>query len=205
MLYPMLRLRKTVLSPVLGLVFATAWPQQPSPAQVSAPSHEPARRAALIGVANFAQVSPQLYRGGQPHGTGLQSLKKLGINTIIDLRLSGDDTESAQVKKLGMEFVPLPWHCLFPKDDVIAKFLVYLKEHPKKKVFVHCRYGDDRTGMMIAAYRISAQGWTPAEARKEMNAFGFHHVLCSSLVGYEQTFPDRLKNNPAFQKLQAEK
>jgi protein tyrosine/serine phosphatase len=200
----MLRLRHLSLAPVLILAYATAWPQQ-FQVKLTSSHHQPARRLTAPGLANFAEVSPQLYRGGQPHGTGLQSLKKMGISTIIDLRLSGNDKESVQVKKLGMDFVALPWHCLLPTDDVMAKFLTYLKEHPKKKVFVHCRYGDDRTGMVIAAYRISAQGWTPEEARKEMDAFGFHHVLCSSLVTYEENFPDRLKNNPAFQKLQAEK
>ena len=60
------------------------------------------------------------------------------------------------------------------------------------------RYGDDRTGMMIAAYRMAVEGWTAEEARKEMNAFGFHNVICASLVGYEKSFPERLKKSSAF-------
>jgi protein tyrosine phosphatase (PTP) superfamily phosphohydrolase (DUF442 family) len=161
--------------------------------------HAFARRMTVAGVSNFAEVTPHLYRGGQPHGKGLDSLAKMGINTIFDIRLTGADDESKEAKKLGMELIPLPWHCLFPKDDPIAKFLAYLREHPEKKVFVHCRFGDDRTGMMIAAYRMAVEGWTPTEARKEMDAFGFHHISCHSLVGYENGFPEKLKKHRVFQ------
>jgi hypothetical protein len=52
--------------------------------------------------------------------------------------------------------------------------------------------------MVIAAYRMAVEGWTAEEARKEMNAFGFHTVICASLVGYEKSFPERLKKSSAF-------
>jgi protein-tyrosine phosphatase len=68
-------------------------------------------------------------------------------------------------------------------------------------VFVHCRYGDDRTGMMIAAYRMAVEGWTPEEARQEMEKFGFHPMICPSLGPYEHKFAERLSNNPAFKDL----
>jgi protein tyrosine phosphatase (PTP) superfamily phosphohydrolase (DUF442 family) len=179
------------------LTFASA--QKPSQEPVPGHPEKPiARRLTVTAVGNFAEVTPHLYRGAQPQAQGLESLAKMGINTIVDVRLTGADKERDHAKKLGMDLIALPWHCLFPKDDAIAKFLIYLREHPDKKVFVHCRYGDDRTGMMIAAYRMAAQGWTPDEARKEMNAFGFHKVVCPSLVGYEKGFPERLKKNSAF-------
>ncbi len=79
-----------------------------------------------------------------------------------------------------------------------------LRENPNKKVFVHCRLGDDRTGMMIAAYRMAEEGWTAAEARKEMEKFGFtrwHHLICPGLASYETSFPQRLQTSPAFQML----
>jgi protein tyrosine/serine phosphatase len=105
------------------------------------------------------------------------------------------------VTKLGMDFVSIPWHCLFPKDETFVRFLKVVRDNPKKKIFVHCRYGDDRTGMAIAAYRMAVQGWTAAEARNEMNKFGFHKVVCASLSGYQKSFPQHLKKNPAFQGL----
>ena len=164
-------------------------------------AHAPATRTRVIGVSNFAKVTPTLYRGGQPHGTGFQALKKMGVDIVVDLRLSGTGKEKAQVTKLGMDYVSLPWHCLLPKDETFVRFLKLVSDNPKKKIFVHCRYGDDRTGMAIAAYRMAVEGWTAAEARNEMNKFGFHKVVCASLVGYQKSFPQRLKKNPAFQGL----
>ena len=164
-------------------------------------AHAPATRTRVIGVSNFAKVTPTLYRGGQPHGTGFQALKKMGVDIVVDLRLSGTSKEKAQVTKLGMDYVSLPWHCWLPKDETFVRFLKLVRDNPKKKIFVHCRYGDDRTGMAIAAYRMAVEGWTAAEARNEMNKFGFHKVVCASLVGYQKSFPQRLKKNPAFQGL----
>ena len=44
----------------------------------------------------------------------------------------------------------------------------------KRPVFVHCALGSDRTGTMMALYRIEADGWTNDEAIREMERFGFH-------------------------------
>lgn len=182
----------------LALVVVIASPQAAFP---GGPDPKISRRLTVLGVSNFAEVTPNLYRGGQPVNGGFESLKKMGVDTIIDLRLTGAKKEGKEARKLGMEFVAMPWHCLHPKDDVTAKFLKYLRDHPDRKIFVHCRYGDDRTGMMIAAYRMAVEGWTAGEARHEMNAFGFHKLICASLVGYEKGFPERLRNNSAFKDL----
>jgi len=186
--------------PVVLVLLSLGWgagPQAAAPA--SAAAHAPATRSQVTGVSNFAQVTPFLYRGSQPHGIGYQELKKMGVDIIVDLRLSGTDKEKAQVTKLGMGYVSIPWHCLFPNDESFVRFLKLVRDNPKKKIFVHCRYGDDRTGMAIAAYRMAVEGWTAAEARNEMNKFGFHKLVCAALVGYEKNFPQRLKKNPAFQ------
>ncbi|MGH9725822.1 MAG: protein-tyrosine phosphatase family protein, partial [Candidatus Acidiferrales bacterium] len=72
------------------------------------------------------------------------------------------------------------------------------------KVFVHCREGIDRTGMLVAAYRMAREKRTAARAMQEMQAFGFtftHHVMCPGLAGYEENFPAAFASHPAFQKL----
>ena len=160
--------------------------------------HANGHRIVLSGVPNAGEVTPFLYRGAQPSLDGFQQLKTMGVELVVDLRLTGKDKERKQVTGLGMQYVSIPWHCYFPNDKVIAKFLMLLREHPQKKVFVHCRYGDDRTGMMIAAYRMANEGWTPEEARKEMEVFGFHHLVCPALGRYEQHFPEHWKNSAEF-------
>jgi protein tyrosine/serine phosphatase len=156
-------------------------------------------------VPNAGQVTANLYRGGQPTTTGFEALANMGINIVVDQRGSREG-ESERVAKLGMRYVSIPWHCPFPKDETFARFLILLRQNPGKKVFVHCRLGDDRTGMMVAAYRMAEQNWTAAEAKKEMEAFGFsmpHHLICPSLSSYEETFPQRLNSDPVFDSLRA--
>lgn len=163
-------------------------------------THAPARKMKVTGVKNFGEVTPFLYRGAQPTPEGFKGLSKMGVNIVIDARLSGQDKESKQVTALGMQYVSIPWHCLFPTDEKMARFLAVLRENHGKKIFVHCRYGDDRTGMMIAAYRMSVEHWTPDEARQEMQQFGFNSVACYPLQKYERNFPKRLRENSQLQR-----
>ena len=152
------------------------------------------------GVPNFGEVTPTLYRGGLLNPTGLQALAKMGVKVVVDTH-ANDASEEKEVKSLGMKYVAIPWHCPWPHDEVFAKFLNVLQENKGKKVFVHCRLGDDRTGMMVAAYRMAEEGWTADEAMNEMRTFGFtraHHFICPGLASYEKSFPERLRQSPAF-------
>lgn len=161
-------------------------------------------RKHYVGLTNFAEVSPRLFRGGQPGVDGLEALKKMGVSIIVDMRGSKSPHEQIAVGKLGMQYVVIPWHCPFPSDGIFARFLKVIHDNPGKKIFVHCRLGDDRTGMAIAAYRMADEGWSAEEALEEMKEFGFtgaHHVICPTLQGYEKDFPNHLKTNPIFKDL----
>jgi len=163
------------------------------------------RRLSGQGVPNFGEVTPTLYRGGLLSGEGLKALKKVGVNVVIDTHANSKH-ERHEVEALGMKYVAIPWHCPWPKDEVFAKFLKVVHENKGKKIFVHCRLGDDRTGMMVAAYRMAEEGWTADEAMNEMRSFGFthaHHFICPSLAGYEKHFPEHLKSNPVFEEERA--
>ena len=158
----------------------------------------------IKGVGNFGEVTPKLFRGAQPSQEGFEALAKMGVDIVVDAVGNRPDSEGKRVGKLGMQYVAIPWHCPFPNDKVLVRFLKLLQENPKKRVFVHCRLGDDRTGMMIAAYRMAAQGWTADEAMHEMQQFGFsivHHLICPGLASYEKSFPKHLESNPAFRGL----
>jgi tyrosine-protein phosphatase SIW14 len=158
------------------------------------------RRLKEKGVPNFGQVTPTLYRGGLLKAQGIKALKRLGINVVVDTH-ANDESEERDVQKLGMKYVAIPWHCPWPHDEVFAKFFKVVHDNKGKKIFVHCRLGDDRTGMMVAAYRMAEEGWTADEAMNEMRSFGFtrsHHFICPSLAKYEREFPERLKNSPVL-------
>ena len=165
-----------------------------------------ARKLAVKGVPKLGEVSPTLYRGAQPTRQGFQKLAEMGISIVVDLRIRGREGERQEVTKFGMRFVALPWNCFHPEDTDIARFLKLLHDNRGKKVFVHCQTGDDRTGMIIAAYRIAEEGWTAKEAMKEMEAYGFtssHHLICPGLAAYEARFPERFKTSPAFRDLRS--
>src|SRR5262249_38710721 len=91
---------------------------------------------------------------------------------------------------------PLPAYC---SDN--CRVVLFVELHFYNIVVL----GDDRVGMMIAAYRMAEEGWTPDDAMKEMQAFGFtasHHLICPCLAHYENSFPRRYQNNPEFRSLQ---
>lgn len=170
--------------------------------------HSMGSRRNAVGLPNFAEVTPYLYRGGQPGADGLKALKKMGVSIIVDMRGGHSEHEQKAAQELGMEYVSVPWHCPFPSDEPFIKFLKVIEQNPGKKVFVHCRLGDDRTGMAIASYRMAEEGWSAEEAMKEMELFGFrgvHHAICLALAHYEKEFPKHLKTNPAFKELHAAK
>src|SRR5262245_39726310 len=66
------------------------------------------------GVPNFHQVNENIYRGAQPTNEGWQSLAKLGIKVVVDLRREGEDgehtvaAEKKAVEAAGMRFVHVP-------------------------------------------------------------------------------------------------
>jgi tyrosine-protein phosphatase SIW14 len=158
-------------------------------------------RRHYVGLPNFGEVTPTLYRGGQPGADGLKALKKMGVSIVIDMRSTSSTHEESAVNALGMKYISIPWHCPFPKAEPFAKFLKVVQENSGKKVFVHCRLGDDRTGMAIASYRMAIEGWSADDAMKEMELFGFkgiHHAICPGLASYERNFPNELKTNAAF-------
>lgn len=180
-----------------GPMTATAGGDSAHPAKVTI-----ARRLPMEGVPKFAEVSPTLYRGGQPSPQGFANLAHFGIGIIVDNGRSAKNKKLAE--QMGMRYVSIPWICMFPKDALFARFLKLVQDNPHTKIFVHCRFGDARTGMMIAAWRMKVQGWTAEEARREMRAFGFKGVrtlVCPGLASYEKSFPKRLSDDPVFREI----
>ena len=173
-----------------------------SPSKQPLAEHVMGKHLAAKGIPNFGQVTPTLYRGGQPSGEGFRELAHTGVNIVVDTGRSKRD--ESLVKNLGMVYISLPWYCPFPKDEVFARFITLPRDNPGKKIFVHCRLGDDRTGMMIASYRMTQEGWTAKEAMQEMHEFGYrgiHHLMCPGLERYEKSFPQRVENNREFESL----
>lgn len=159
-----------------------------------------AEKLTLSGISNAGKVSDFLYRGSQPNAAGYQELQRLGVSIVVDLRstASAEAAEERTVESLGMRHVAIPSSGFFgPSDDQVATFLKLLRDNPAKRVFVHCYFGDDRTGVMVAAYRIAEQHWTADQAYNEMRFFHFHQHLIF-LGHYVKYFPANFSTSPAF-------
>jgi tyrosine-protein phosphatase SIW14 len=171
-------------------------------------------RLSIRGVENAGKISDFLYRGAQPRGDGYDELKKLGVAIVVDLRNSkpvnvkgrdgGETREQVKVEAAGMRYVEIPTSAFFgPTQIQVATFLQLLRDNEKQKIFVHCYFGDDRTGVMVATYRIAMDHWTSDEAYNEMRAYHFHKHLV--LMGhFVKVFPALFDLSPIFAKLRQE-
>lgn len=124
---------------------------------------------------NFQKVNDGLYRGGQPKAEGWAELKRIGIKTVIDLRDNDENAvkEKADVEKAGLQFINFPlgnWER--PETADIDKILAAIDLGDNQPVFVHCRRGSDRTGTVIAVYRMTHDGWTDTQAADEAEKYG---------------------------------
>ena len=152
-----------------------------------------ANRIERPGLQNFYQVSPILYRGAQPTADGMAELERMGIKTIINLRGFHDDEEKLKSTKLS--YVSIRFHTWHPEEEDMVKFLKIINDPARQPVFVHCKRGIDRTGTMVALYRVAVQGWTREEATREMTEGGFgYDGLFPNLVDYVKKLNvDRIK------------
>ena len=156
-------------------VFLLTWVAGAAPSSGTRPETW-AQPVKLQGVPNLYRVSGDLYRGDQPSPEGMRNLKNLGIKTIINLRSFHSDRDEIGGTGLAYEHIYMKaWH---PEEKEVVRFLKIVTDPRRAPVLVHCQHGADRTGTVIAVYRIAVQGWSKAEAIREMTGggFGFHQV-----------------------------
>jgi protein tyrosine/serine phosphatase len=137
----------------------------------------------LPGVANLYKINDNLYRSAQPTKKGMKNLKHAGIRTVINLRAFHTDTDELKdTSLLDEELSVKTWH--IEDEDVIRVFRMIRKKE-NGPFLVHCKHGADRTGLMIAMYRIVEQGWSKDEAIKEMVEGGYgYHPIWSNIIHY---------------------
>ncbi len=131
------------------------------------------------GLPRFLQINDHLYRGAQPAAEGWKSLQKLGVHAVIDLRASGARSvrEEKAVEELGMKYYSVPFRPLSaPTDRQIRTVLALIGDSNNWPVFIHCEHGRDRTGTVIACYRIQYDAWSNERALEEARENGLSSV-----------------------------
>jgi tyrosine-protein phosphatase SIW14 len=162
----------------------------------------PAFGGSVEGIHNFYKVDEHVYRGAQPSDEGFKYLAKIGVKTVVDLRgvSEGRRNEESVVTAAGMKYINIPMTGLTPPSEAeITRILGMLEDSATGPVFVHCQRGADRTGAVIASYRIEHDGWDNARALKEAmaNGMSFFQVPRQSFIRNFQPRNMEAKTAPA--------
>ena len=191
----MLRIQKAALAGILVVATFFSVPKPAWSQTVIGTS------STLNGVPNWAHVDDNLYRGAQPSDAGFKELQKMGVTIVVDFRdepgeISG---EKREVEALGMKYVSIPWSgSSYPSSSQVVQFLDLVRANPQAKIFVHCKRGADRTGVMVAAYRIAFEHKDVADAVLEMHQFHYDHFWLPQLESYVKSLPQLLSGDPLF-------
>ncbi len=147
----------------------------------------------------FSQVVPGLYRGGRLTDISLEKasllMRQLEIKTILSLeneiceKLTGKVVKEGQwAEKLGIVFRRIPLNKFFPPEAAqVDQALAVVRNQSNWPLYIHCDYGEDRTGFVVGAYRVLVQGWAPEKAYEEMKRFGYSGLLYD-MLGWHNAF-----------------
>lgn len=151
------------------------------------PAHWAQKVKGTSGLPNLYKINDALYRGGQPEKEGFAQLKAMGIKTVVNLRSLHSDRKECE--KYGLGYVKITTQAWEAEEEEVLDFLKVVSDPKRHPVYVHCKHGADRTGMMCAVYRVVVQGWTKEEAIREMTKGGYgFHTIWKNLVAYIRKF-----------------
>lgn len=171
----------------------------PSPAIATADFQDETGDEALP---HFHRVDARLFRGAQPRsGGGITKLAALGINTVINLRSSDGRArvEERAARAAGMRYFNIPFKRLGkPTDENMTRVLAIINAPESGKVFIHCARGADRTGTVIAIYRITHDNWTSERAQQEANRYGMR-VWQRGMKHYIRNYRSDIANKSRFE------
>ena len=158
--------------------------QSTATTQLTAPPSLPKNAVLINKATNLYQVDKLLFRSEQLRAADIPLLKANRIDAILNLRFfdRNDDEKLLAdiVSETSLDLYNQPLKSWYVTPKEIAKALNTIKDlqAQNKSVLVHCYHGADRTGLIIAMYRIIEQEWSIEHAKQEMVAggFGYHAV-----------------------------
>jgi len=166
------------ISTALLLALSLALAIKPVSAQTSMPAERnPDWATPLPHVSNLHQVTPALYRSARLDSVDVAQLQALGVKTVISLRSFHSDTEVLEGS--GIRTVRIPINTWAIRDRHVIEAMRSIRAAEQEgPVLLHCLHGADRTGMMIAMYRMLYQDWPRDKAIDELKngGYGYHAV-----------------------------
>ncbi|MES2589678.1 MAG: dual specificity protein phosphatase family protein [Bacteroidota bacterium] len=122
---------------------------------------------------NLHCINDSMFRSEQPSKTGILEIQKLGVKSVLSLRnIKSDRFIKRKSNLIFYKKTINAW--TMTEDEVIEALKLFLKS--EKPVLIHCVHGSDRTGTIVASYRIIFENWTKEKAIAEMleTHYGFH-------------------------------
>ncbi len=134
------------------------------------PQHQ-LEQVAAKGLENVIRMSANVFSGSSPHDAiGFQSIRDLGIKTIISVDGSIPDCETA--RQYGLRYVHLPIGYDGIRDERIIELAKALRDL-HGPVYVHCHHGKHRGPAAAAvALRCLDPAWTPERHREFLELAG---------------------------------
>jgi len=151
----------------------------------------------------FRRLNDNYMRGAQPASGGIETLQRLGVKTVVDLRSIYDHTDALGVaaEQAGLRYYWLPLGVWNPATDAQAReFVALVMDESKGPFYVFCDDGLHRTGEMSAIYRVAHDHWSVEQALKEMDEVGFnpyYYSLRSYVWTYARKFNPQAVPNGA--------
>jgi tyrosine-protein phosphatase SIW14 len=149
------------------------------------------------GIENLSKASEGVFRGARPLNLDeMKSLDYMGIKSILNLQgrdLEGSfgkivvlqepgekpemiSAEKSVTETLGMQFKNIPLNSFKEVDDKedkdIDAALEYMHESKNQPVYIHCEHGKDRTGLLVALYKVKYDGMDVDAAYSEWIELG---------------------------------
>ena len=128
---------------------------------------------------NFYRINEGFYRGGQPKSGGFRRLAQLGVKTVVNLRTEDEKAraEGEEVRAEGLRYYNVGLGLTgWPPPDKVERVLKIIDTPEYQPVFIHCKRGADRVGLIVAIYRMR-HGWTAQQAQDEAGRYGMTRWL----------------------------
>lgn len=122
---------------------------------------------------NLHRINDSMFRSEQPTKIGIREIEKLGIHSVLSLRNIKSDRSIR--RKSSLKFYKKTINAWTMTEYELIEALKLLVQS-EKPVLIHCVHGSDRTGTVVAAYRIVFENWPKEKAIQEMleTQYGFH-------------------------------
>jgi tyrosine-protein phosphatase SIW14 len=143
----------------------------------------------------------KMYRSGQLTANGFRDAHSLyQFKTVINFQEENRDPklpdgyfgspkylESEFLSKMGVQYRFL--HLQIqprihaeknPRMQAVEEFLEICDDPKNYPILIHCKAGLHRTGLLTAIYRIEYEGWSKADALREVRSNGFGDHNCNT-------------------------